>query len=90
MQVGVPRETKDLEFRVGLSPSSVQALIEQGHRVCIETQAGVGSGFSDADYRQAGGTIVTTATDAWNQYLIVKVKEPLPGEYDHLRADQII
>lgn len=90
MKVGVPRETKDLEFRVGLSPSSVQALTEDGHTVVIETTAGDGSGFSDRDYLQAGATIVATAAEAWNCELVVKVKEPLPGEYGFLQASQMI
>ncbi len=90
MKVGVPRETKDLEFRVGLSPSSVQALTEKGHEVVVETTAGEGSGFSDWDYRQAGATIVTTAAAAWNRELVVKVKEPLPGEYGFLQGSQMV
>jgi alanine dehydrogenase len=90
MLIGVPRETKDREFRVGLSPSSVQALTESGHSVAVETQAGVGSGFGDADYDQAGATIVSTAAAAWDGALIVKVKEPQPSEYDFLRQDQIL
>ncbi len=90
MKVGVPRETKDLEFRVGLSPSSVQALTEKGHEVVVETAAGEGSGFSDRDYRQAGATIVTTAAAAWNRELVVKVKEPLPGEYGFLQGSQMV
>ncbi len=90
MHIGVPRETKDREFRVGLSPSSVQALTEQGHSVAVETQAGVGSGFADADYAQAGATIVPTANAAWDAALIVKVKEPQPSESDCLRPGQIL
>ena len=90
MDIGVPRETKDLEYRVGLSPSSVQALTEQGHTVRVETEAGVGSGFLDKAYVQAGATIVSTAAEAWSQELIVKVKEPLASEYDFLRTNQIV
>jgi alanine dehydrogenase len=89
MQVGVPKETKDQEFRVGLSPSSVQALTSQGHPVQIETQAGAGSGFTDRDYEQAGATIVPTAA-AWAQDLIIKVKEPQPSEYPFLQKEQIL
>ncbi len=90
MKVGVPKEIKDLEFRVGLSPSSVQALIQQGHRVSIETTAGEGSGFGDADYVAAGATIVPTAAEAWDQSLIIKVKEPQPAEYAFLKSEQIL
>ena len=89
VQIGVPKEYKNLEFRVGLSPSSVRALMEQGHRVCVETDAGVGAGFSNADYQQAGANLVT-ASDAWQQTMVVKVKEPLPKEYDYLQKEQLL
>ncbi|MBE9125967.1 MULTISPECIES: alanine dehydrogenase [unclassified Coleofasciculus] len=90
MEVGVPKETKDQEFRVGLSPSSVRVLGEVGHAVWVETQAGVGAGFTDEDYQQAGATIVSTAADAWNRELVVKVKEPLKSEYQFLQKGQIL
>lgn len=90
MDIGVPKETKDQEFRVGLSPSSVRVLTERGHHVWIETGAGLGAGFTDGDYQQAGGHIVDTAAQAWNQPLVVKVKEPLPGEYDYLQTGQVL
>ena len=89
MRIGVPTETKDQEFRVGLSPNAVRALTDRGHQVSVETGAGGGSGFSDGDYQSAGATLVTTA-EAWAQGLIVKVKEPLEPEYKFLRADQIL
>lgn len=90
MEIGVPRETKDQEFRVGLSPSSVRVLIEQGHSVAIESKAGEGSGFSDADYVQVGATIVNSAKAAWDRELVIKVKEPLKAEYDYLQKGQIL
>lgn len=90
MDIGVPKETKDQEFRVGLSPSSVRVLREAGHTVWVQTEAGVGAGFSDEDYQQAGATIVTTAKEAWNQDLVVKVKEPLPSEYELLQPGQLL
>jgi alanine dehydrogenase len=90
MDIGVPKEIKDQEFRVGLSPSSVRGLTDQGHRVFVETQAGVGAGFTDEDYRQAGAQIVATAAAAWSQALVIKVKEPLPPEYDFLRKEQLL
>ncbi len=90
MDIGVPREIKDQEFRVGLSPSSVRALVEQGHRVYVETGAGTGSGFSDADYFQVGGHIAPDANTAWDQELVVKVKEPLAAEYDFIQPDQLL
>ncbi|MEM6254000.1 MAG: alanine dehydrogenase [Cyanobacteria bacterium P01_D01_bin.156] len=89
MQIGVPKEIKNLEFRVGLSPSSVRALTEQGHQVMVETDAGLGAGFSNTDYQQAGATLVS-ASEAWQQGMVVKVKEPLPQEYDYLQKEQLL
>lgn len=90
MEIGVPRETKDQEFRVGLSPDSVNALTHQGHSVFVETNAGLGSGFTDEVYAWAGGTIVGTAKEAWNRDLVVKVKEPLAPEYEFLQQGQML
>ncbi|MCC0175405.1 alanine dehydrogenase [Waterburya agarophytonicola K14] len=89
MEIGVPKETKDREFRVGLSPSSVRAL-SQNHTVFIETQAGMGSGFTDESYQQAGGKIVNSADRAWDKELVVKVKEPLKSEYQYLKPQQLL
>ncbi|WP_013321352.1 alanine dehydrogenase [Gloeothece verrucosa] len=90
MEIGVPKEIKDQEFRVGLSPSSVRVLWEKGHTVFIETQAGVGAGFTDLDYQQAGAKIVKTATEVWDREMVVKVKEPLPAEYPHIHKEQLL
>ncbi|MDY7013032.1 MAG: alanine dehydrogenase [Cyanobacteriota bacterium] len=90
MEIGIPKEIKDQEFRVGLSPASARSLSDRNHTVFVETQAGVGAGFSDEDYRQAGAKIVATAAEAWERELVVKVKEPLPPEYDFLKAEQIL
>jgi alanine dehydrogenase len=90
MEIGVPKEIKDQEFRVGLSPSSVRTLTEAGHTVFIETQAGVGAGFIDEDYLQAGAKVVPTAEEAWSREMVVKVKEPLPAEYDRMQKDQLL
>jgi alanine dehydrogenase len=90
MEIGVPKETKDREFRIGLSPGSVRVLFENGHAVFVETGAGNGSRFADEDYIQAGATIVPTAEDAWNRELVVKVKEPLLPEYKFLQKGQIL
>jgi alanine dehydrogenase len=84
MVIGVPKEIKDHETRVGLVPSGIDALIEEGHEVLVETGAGLGSSILDDDYREAGARI-TTADEAWGAELVVKVKEPLPREYPHLR-----
>ncbi len=90
MEIGVPKETKDQEFRVGLSPSSVRSLCDSGHAVFVETEAGLGAGFTDEDYFQAGAKIVTTAEAAWNRTLVIKVKEPLAAEYPFLQKEQIL
>lgn len=90
MEIGVPKETKDQEFRVGLSPSSVRVLHDRGHSIKVETSAGIGAGFSDEDYIEAGAQIVPTAADAWNRELVVKVKEPLPPEYQFLQKGQLL
>lgn len=90
MEIGVPRETKDQEFRVGLSPSSVRVLSENGHAVFIETGAGAGAGFTDQDYQQAGAQIVSNPDEAWNRELVVKVKEPLLPEYRFLQKGQLL
>jgi alanine dehydrogenase len=90
MEVGVPRETKDQEFRVGLTPSIVRDLVDRGHKVFVETNAGAGSSFPDELYVQAGASIVTTAAAAWDRELVVKVKEPLTAEYGYLQKEQIL
>jgi alanine dehydrogenase len=91
MLVGVPREIKDDENRVGLLPSGVEALLSAGHKVLVETQAGAGIGVSDADYRDAGATVVTSPEEVYSRAeMVVKVKEPLTSEYRHLRPGQIL
>jgi alanine dehydrogenase len=90
MEIGVPKETKDQEFRVGLTPSSVRVLTENDHKVFVETGAGAGAGFSDEDYIQAGAKIVNKAKNAWRRELVVKVKEPLKDEYKFLEKEQLL
>lgn len=90
MQIGVPKETKDQEFRVGLSPDSVRGLRDAGHQIFVETQAGIGAGFTDAAYEQAGAEIVSRTADVWNRELVVKVKEPLADEYQYLQKGQLL
>ncbi|TVQ46659.1 MAG: alanine dehydrogenase [Gloeocapsa sp. DLM2.Bin57] len=89
MRIGVPKEIKDQEFRVGLTPSSVRVLTDLNHQVYIETDAGKGAGFPDAEYASSGAKIVSV-DEVWSQELIVKVKEPLPSEYDRLHSEQIL
>ena len=86
MRLGVPREVKVHEYRVGLTPTSVRELAERGHEVVVETAAGAGIGAADALYEKAGARI----GDPWSADLIVKVKEPQPGERRRLREGQVL
>jgi alanine dehydrogenase len=91
VRVGVPKEIKDNEYRVGLIPSVVRELIDRDHRVVVEKAAGAGAGFSDDDYRSAGAEIASQAADVFDAAeLIVKVKEPLATERKRLRRGQTI
>jgi len=91
MLIGVPKEIKNHEYRVGLTPASVQELVRQGHEVMIETLAGDGIGFENMDYIAAGASIGTSAADIFSSVdMIVKVKEPQPDECKMLRQGQIL
>jgi alanine dehydrogenase len=91
MLVGVPKEIKDNEYRVGLVPSAVRELTHGGHRVLVETAAGLGAGLSDADYKTAGAEIVADADAVYARAeLIVKVKEPLKSERRRLKPGQVL
>ncbi len=90
MEIGVPKEIKDQEYRVGLTPNSIKVLTAQNHVVFVETNAGIGAGFTDEAYIKAGAKIVPTASEAWDRELVVKVKEPLASEYSYLRSGQIL
>ena len=91
MVIGVPKEIKDHESRVGCVPSMVTALLEHGHRVLVETRAGVGSSIPDKEYLDAGAIIVASAAEIWkNSDLVVKVKEPQPSEYAFFRPGLIL
>jgi alanine dehydrogenase len=83
--IGVPKEIKTREYRVGMTPAGVRSLTQRGHKVLVEKGAGEGSGITDAEYTAQGGTIVATAADAWGAEMVVKVKEPLPAEYGFFR-----
>jgi len=87
MIIGIPKEIKDNEYRVSLTPGGAHLLAGQGHRVLVQAGAGEGSGFTDAEYTEAGATLVQTAAQAWAAEMVVKVKEPVPAEYDFLRPD---
>lgn len=90
MIVGIPKEIKDNEYRVSITPAGAHSLAGKGHRVLVQAGAGEGSGFSDAEYMEAGATIVPTAAEAWAADLVVKVKEPLPLEYPFLRPGLLL
>src|SRR5699024_11390839 len=78
------------ENRVALTPSGVYTLAQAGHTVTVESEAGLGSGFTDDEYANMGASIVSTPKEAWASDMIMKVKEPIPSEYDFLKEDQII
>ena len=90
MLIGLPREIKDGENRVGLTPGAVKSLTRRGHRVLVETGAGLGSFLTDQEYRDAGAELAPSAADAWSAELVVKVKEPVGPEYGFLRPDLIL
>ena len=91
MLVGLPKEIKDNEYRVGMTPAGVRALVDAGHKVVVERGAGEGSGFEDVLYERAGATILENADEVWAQgEMIVKVKEPVAPEYPRMREGQLL
>jgi alanine dehydrogenase len=90
MLVGVPKEIKTREYRVGMTPAGVKQLVARGHKVLVEKGAGEGSGILDEHYVKMGATIVNGAAEAWGAEMVVKVKEPLPSEYGFFRKDHIL
>lgn len=90
MLIGVPKEIKTREYRVGMTPAGVRALVANGHKVLVEASAGEGSGIPDEAYTRAGATIVGTAADAWGAEMVVKVKEPLPAEFGFFRKGLVL
>ncbi len=91
MNIGVPKEVKNNEFRVAITPSGVREFIKHGHSVFIEKGAGLGSAITDADYTGVGATILDSADEVWAKAeLILKVKEPIAVEYSRLRKDQVL
>jgi alanine dehydrogenase len=91
MKVGVPAEVKNNEFRVAITPAGVYELARAGHGVLIEKGAGAGSSLPDEEFAAAGATIVPTAGDVWESAdLVLKVKEPVPEEYDQMRPGQVL
>jgi len=91
MKIGCVKEIKNNEFRVGLTPDNVKAYIAAGHHVYMEKGAGIGSGFSDNEYVDAGASLIDNAADVWNLVdMMIKVKEPLPEEYPLFREGLIL
>ncbi|WP_432352227.1 alanine dehydrogenase [Sporosarcina sp. A2] len=90
MRIGVPKEIKNNENRVAMTPAGVFNLKSAGHEVFIETQAGIGSNFTDEEYREAGAVIVATAAEAWGSEMVMKVKEPVTSEYGYFREGLIL
>ena len=90
MRIGVPKEIKDHEFRVGLIPAGVRALCAAGHQVCVETHAGAAIGFHDTLYRDAGATIVSSPREVYACDLVIKVKEPQAVEVPLFHAGMVL
>ena len=90
MIIGVPKEIKNNENRVGVVPAGVQLLVQNGHQVWVQSGCGVGSGFEDRQYEKAGATVLEDAAKVWAAEMVIKVKEPLGSEYPYLREDLIL
>ncbi|MGP4062581.1 alanine dehydrogenase [Halobacillus sp. H74] len=90
MKIGVPREIKNNENRIAMTPAGVVSLTNAGHHVFVETNAGNGSSFTDKQYQEAGAEIVGSAKEAWSQEMVMKVKEPLPEEFGYFYEGLIL
>jgi alanine dehydrogenase len=91
MRIGIPREVKDNEYRVAITPAGVRELTGRGHEVFVQSGAGAGSAISDADYAAAGAKVLAQEEEVWGQaQLLLKVKEPVPSEYPLLRPDLVL
>ena len=91
MKIGIPKEIKNNENRVGMTPAGVAELVKHGHKVMVEHTAGEGSGFADKDYVAAGAEIIPTAEEVYAQSdMIIKVKEPIEPEYGLIRKGQLV
>ena len=86
MRIGIPKEIKEMENRVGVTPAGVSELVREDHLVLVESGAGFGSGFSNEEYKEAGASIVDDASEIWSSEMVYKVKEPLADEYNYFRA----
>ncbi len=91
MIIGCPKEIKESENRVALTPAGVRALVRAGHECLVEESAGAGSGFGDQEYAACGAKLVADGSEVWaRSQMVVKVKEPLPQEYAYFRDDLIL
>jgi alanine dehydrogenase len=90
VRIGIPTEIKDNEYRVGMIPAGVHALVQGGHEVLVEQGAGLGSGIADAQYAEAGATLVPDAATVWAQDMVIKVKEPVEPEYGFLHPGLVL
>src|ERR1700733_15726807 len=91
MKVGIPREVKNNEYRVAITPSGAHELVRNGHEVVIQAGAGEGSSIPDEDFIAAGAKILPTADDVWAEGdMILKVKEPIAEEYHRMRSNQVL
>ena len=90
MKIGIPKEIKNNENRVAITPAGLHTLVAAGHTVLVETSAGVGSGFPDEQYKQAGAIISPTAAEVWAAEMVIKVKEPIAAEFQYFREDLIL
>ncbi len=91
MKIGCVKEIKNNEYRVGLTPDNVRAYVAAGHHVYMEAGAGLGSGFQDTEYVEAGASLLDNAADVWTLVdMMVKVKEPLPEEYGFFHDGMIL
>lgn len=91
MIIGVPQEVKDKEYRIALTPAGAEQLVRDGHQVIVQQNAGIGSGFQNQEYEQAGAVIVEGAAEVWNQAeMIMKVKEPIASEFGYFRKNLIL
>jgi len=91
MIIGVPKEIKDNEYRVSLTPGGAYQLVKEGHRVLVEQGAGLGSGFTDDEYTEVGADLILRAAEVWQKAnMIIKVKEPLPSEFGYLREGLLL
>lgn len=90
MRIGIPKEIKVKENRVSCTPNGAHALVQAGHQVHVQSGAGEGAGFSDQQYLDSGASIVANAAEAWDAEMVMKVKEPIPSEYQYFRKDLLL